>query len=204
MLKKVVLGLSVFVSAQASAVNLSVANNIQFLVVNGENVATSSWNPTRQVVLPAGKHQIAVRFDGEVREGNKDRLFTSRPYLLTVNLTQQDAMITLPSINSLSQAKAHFQRDPQWSLKQNSTVTLLPSVALEGQGVAAYRNVANLVESYNQKHGITMSEAPSNNSKSSTGTDMKKVETRLSLKAFYQQSTLEEQQAFKVWLASKS
>ncbi|MGF1687658.1 DUF2057 domain-containing protein [Photobacterium japonica] len=138
---------------------LAVGDGISLLVVDGKKVQSSFWSETESVNLPAGKHQVVVRFDGELKDGSKSRIYTTRPYLFELDVPEQNVEITLPRFSTLSQAKAHFQRGPEWTMSlADGASHALEYVELQGKGLAAYSDMEALVGEYNRQQGITFEE----------------------------------------------
>ncbi len=68
------------------------AQGITIYTINGKKVRASS----EPYQLLAGKNQIALRFDGKLREQGKKEHFQSKPYLLTLT-AQDDVQLTTVS-----------------------------------------------------------------------------------------------------------
>ncbi len=93
-------------SATTQAATLSVADKIELLAIDGKEVQSQGWSTVDSVELSEGKHQVVVRFDGEVKRGSKSTIYTTRPYLFEIDLAKTDVEITLPRLTTESQAKA--------------------------------------------------------------------------------------------------
>ncbi|MGF1724196.1 YccT family protein [Photobacterium nomapromontoriensis] len=193
------------------AATLSMGDNIKLLVVDGKKVASSFWTETESVPLAAGKHQVVVQFDGEVKSGSKTTIYTTQPYLFELDVPNEDATIVLPRLTSLSQAKAHFQRGPQWQLElANGAKTKLDYVVLEGNGFAAYRDMEALVAEYNRKQGITFEQGYAVDLEKTVVDVSDKGEVSITgdalaqLKLWYSKANVKEKVAFEQWMATQS
>ena len=190
---------------------LAAGNNIKLLVVDGKKVQSSFWSETSTVNLPAGKHQVVVQFDGEVKDGSKTRILTTRPYLFEMDVPKQDATITLPRLSTISQAKAYFQRGPEWSLElADGTSRTLDYVELQGKGLAAYSDMEALVADYNREHGITFEEGYAVDLEETVVEVTEKGEVNITgdalaqLKLWYSKANAEEKAAFEQWVKTQA
>ncbi|MEJ2762700.1 DUF2057 domain-containing protein [Photobacterium sp. MCCC 1A19761] len=192
------------------AATLSVGENIELLVVDGNAVESSFWSPTQSVELAPGKHQVVIRYDGELKNGSKAAMFTTRPYMFELEVPSQDASIVIPNLKTLSQAKAHFERGPEWQLAlADGSVKDLNYVELEGNGFGSFSNMEELVAAYNRMQGITFEQG--------YAVDLAKAAVEVSeqgevsitgdalaqLKLWYSKADAREKAAFKAWAAEQ-
>lgn len=70
-MKKILLLVALF-SGAVNAATLSVGNNLELLVVDGKEVKSGRFSHAENIELSEGKHQVVVRFDGEVKRGSKN------------------------------------------------------------------------------------------------------------------------------------
>ncbi|WP_434137267.1 YccT family protein [Photobacterium leiognathi] len=206
-MKKILLFAALF-SGAVNAATLSVSDNLELLVVDGKEVKSGRFSHAESVELSEGEHQVVVRFDGEVKRGSKTTIYTTRPYLFDVNMTSQDAEITLPRLTTESQAKAYFARDPQWTLETATGVTTLSAVELIGDGLGAYSDIPALVAEYNKKNGIIIENGtPVDLQKTVVEVDDKTGKVQITgdaltqLKLWYSKASQEEKKTFKIWMA---
>ncbi|MGF1699120.1 DUF2057 domain-containing protein [Photobacterium makurazakiensis] len=192
------------------AATLSTGKNIKLLVVDGKKVESSFWSEAESIELPEGKHQVVVRFDGEVKDGSKTTIYTTRPYLFELDVPKEDAAIVLPRLTTMSQAKAHFQRGPEWQLEiANGTTRDLDYVPLQGKGFAAYSDMEALVADYNREQGITFEQGYAVDLEQATVEVSDKGEVKISgdalaqLKLWYSKANTEEKAAFSQWVDSQ-
>ncbi|MDX1303207.1 DUF2057 domain-containing protein [Photobacterium sp.] len=207
-MKKLTLAALFMLSASVHAATLSTSENIELLVVDGKKVLSSYWSPTKSIELTNGKHQIVVRFDGEVKNGSKGTIFTTRPYLFDFNVADKDATIVLPNLTTLSQAKAHFERGADWSLEYaDGMKETIKYTELQGAGFAAFSDMEALVADYNSQNGIVFEQG--------YAVDLEKVAVQVTeqgevkitgdsltqLKMWYTKASDKEKKAFKIWMA---
>lgn len=205
-MKKLV-GLSlVLLSSGLQAATLSSGKNVELLVVDGKKVQSSFWSPTETVELQPGRHQIVLRFDGELKNGSKKTMYTTRPYLFEMDVPDDDATITLPRLASLSQAKAHFARGAQWQLElSDGSTQALSYVELHGKGMGAFKDMEALVADYNRQQGITFEQGYAVDLKQAAVEVTEQGEVTISgdalaqLKLWYSKANAEQKVAFKQW-----
>lgn len=207
-MKKLALVTLALLSVGAQAATLSTSKNIKFLVIDGKDVRSSSWSPTENVELSDGKHQIVVRFDGEVKSGSKKTtIYTTQPYLFDLDIKAKDATIVLPRLTSLSQAQAYFNGDATWNLEYNDGVKeTLDTVKLEGSGFGPFANMEKVVAQYNSDNGIVIENGYAVDlQKAAVKVDDKgKIEVTgdslTQLKMWYAKASDKDKKAFKTWL----
>lgn len=198
-------------SVSSHAATLAVADKVQLLAVDGKEIKSQGWTAVDSVELSAGKHQVVVRFDGEVKRGSKSTIYTTRPYLFEIDLAAGDAEITLPRLTTESQAKAFFERGAKWQLAMaDGTVQLLNGTELQGEGFAAYSDIEALVTAYNNENGIVIEKG--------NAVDLQKVAVNVDnqtgkveitgdaltqLKMWYTKASKTDKKDFKIWMAEK-
>ncbi len=202
------LAIMTLATAGVQAATLSTSKNIELLVIDGKKVESSYWSPTESVELADGKHQVVIRFDGEVKNGSKNTIYTTRPYLFDINVADKDAKIVLPTLTTLSQTKAYFDRGADWTLEYtDGTKEALKTVELKGDGFGSYSNMEELVAKYNSKHGIVFEQG--------YAVDLQEVAVKVDdegkvqitgdsltqLKMWYTKASAKEKKAFKIWAA---
>ncbi|MPX98157.1 DUF2057 domain-containing protein, partial [Salinivibrio sp. VYel6] len=168
-MKKVVgmgLVLSTLLAASVtSAAEITSAPNIEFVVVDGKEISFEDWAPQQTIELANGTHQLVMRFDGEVKRGSKEVIFTSRPYLFELDVDGRDATINIDTnLRVKTQATSYFDDNPQWQAEfDNGEVMPLEAVELKGDGFGAYADMEALVAEYNRENGIIIDQGESKN-----------------------------------------
>ncbi|MEC6880904.1 DUF2057 domain-containing protein [Photobacterium piscicola] len=198
-------------SVTAQAATLTVADKVKLLAVDGKEVKSQGWSEVDSVELTDGKHQVVVRFDGDVKRGSKTTIYTTRPYLFDIDLADQNAEITLPRLTTESQAKAFFERGATWQLALENGVTKpLVGVELQGDGFAAYSDIDAVITAYNRDNGIVMEQGNavdlqqiSVNVDNETGKVEITGDALIQLKMWYTKASKEDKKAFKIWMAEK-
>ncbi|WP_279146485.1 DUF2057 domain-containing protein [Photobacterium carnosum] len=198
-------------SVSSQAATLAVADKIQLLAVDGKEVIAQGWSAVDSVELSEGKHQVVVRFDGEVKRGSKSTIYTTRPYLFDIDLANVDAEITLPRLTTESQAIAFFDRGATWQLAmEDGSVKPLTAVELQGEGFAAYSDIEALVATYNSDNGIVIEKGNAVdlqqvavNVDNKTGKIEITGDALTQLKMWYTKASNNDKKAFKIWMAEK-
>nr|WP_152794873.1 MULTISPECIES: DUF2057 domain-containing protein [unclassified Salinivibrio] len=192
----------------AQAATITSARNIEFLVADGKEVTFESWAPQQSIELSEGTHQLVMRFDGEVKRGSKEVIFTSRPYLFELTVDGRDATIGVSSrLRSQSQAKSYFSSGPQWQAEfENGDVMPLEAVELEGDGFGAYADMEALVAEYNRENGIIIDQGESKNLNDvlvevdDQGKASIKGDALSQLKLWYTKASDQERKSFRRWI----
>lgn len=198
-------------SVTAQAATLTVADKVKLLAVDGKEVKSQGWSEVDSVELTDGKHQVVVRFDGDVKRGSKTTIYTTRPYLFDIDLAGKNAEIILPRLTTESQAKAFFERGATWQLAlENGAVKPLIGVELQGEGFAAYSDIEAVIAAYNRDNGIVIEQGNavdlqqvSVNVDNETGKVEITGDALIQLKMWYTKATKEDKKAFKIWMAEK-
>ncbi|WP_394165318.1 DUF2057 family protein [Photobacterium piscicola] len=198
-------------SVTAQAATLTVADKVKLLAVDGKEVKSQGWSEVDSVELTDGKHQVVVRFDGDVKRGSKTTIYTTRPYLFDIDLAGKNAEIILPRLTTESQAKAFFERGATWQLAlENGAVKPLVGVELQGEGFAAYSDIEAVIAAYNRDNGIVIEQGNavdlqqvSVNVDNETGKVEITGDALIQLKMWYTKATKEDKKAFKIWMAEK-
>ncbi|MEC6795878.1 DUF2057 domain-containing protein [Photobacterium sp. S4TG1] len=198
-------------SVTAQAATLTVADKVKLLAVDGKEVKSQGWSEVDSVELTDGKHQVVVRFDGDVKRGSKTTIYTTRPYLFDIDLAGKNAEIVLPRLTTESQAKAFFERGATWQLAlENGVVKPLVGVELQGEGFAAYSDIEAVIAAYNRDNGIVIEQGNavdlqqvSVNVDNKTGKVEITGDALIQLKMWYTKATKEDKKAFKIWMAEK-
>ncbi|OOE46103.1 DUF2057 domain-containing protein [Salinivibrio kushneri] len=197
-----------FAAGAAQAATITSARNIEFLVADGKEVTFESWAPQQSIELSEGTHQLVMRFDGEVKRGSKEVIFTSRPYLFELTVDGRDATIGVSSrLRSQSQAKSYFSSGPQWQAEfENGDVMPLEAVELEGDGFGAYADMEALVAEYNRANGIIIDQGESKNLNDvlvevdDQGQASIKGDALSQLKLWYTKASDQERKSFRRWI----
>ncbi|WP_407330897.1 DUF2057 family protein [Enterovibrio sp. 27052020O] len=205
-MKMLLVGLLAFAGI-AGATEITAKNGVEFLVVNGKDVKKIAADADKRLELAPGRYQVVARYDDEVKRGSKNVIFTSKPYVLDLDVTNDDLALVVPQFKFESQANAFF-RNPEWEVETVSTgkTETITSVLMTGSGFGSYNNMEKAVADFNRQNGIIIE-----------GGEAKDLEDVLvniddkgnvditgdaatQLKLWYTKATNEEKKAFKRWM----
>ncbi|RXJ74965.1 DUF2057 domain-containing protein [Veronia nyctiphanis] len=188
--------------------NLSASDGIKILAVDGKKAKFEHSLSEQLVSLADGKHQVVARFDDEVRDGSRKVIFTSKPYVFEIIMSDDDLELTLPRLTTDSQARAHFSRGPKWALvnEKSDEKILIDYERLPGIGFGGFGNIEKVIAEYNREKGIVLYSGQVSGSNdlvklkhdaqiSSQGND-----TLRQLQLWYTKASDEERKAFKRWM----
>lgn len=197
--------IAALVSFSAQAIDVEVGDNIELMVVNGKEVG-SLMTPAKQLDLPKGKHQLVIRYNASLKDGSRNKFFTSRPYIFEADI-QQATVISLPKMKRYTQVESHFQRGPQWTFEyQDGVSEPVKYEKLVGSGFSPYSDMEGLVAEYNQEKGISFTNNQFEKltdvavSVSESGEVSINGDATTQLKLWYTKATAEERKAFKLWM----
>jgi uncharacterized protein YccT (UPF0319 family) len=190
------------------AATLTSDRSVEFMVVNGKEVEFERWSPQQSIELDAGTHQVVMRFEGEVKRGNKEVVYTSRPYIFDIKVDSRNMTVGLDSrLSSQSQAASYFASGAKWQIEyENGEVTPIASTELEGDGFAAYADMEALVAQYNRANGIIIDQGETKNLNDvlvevdNQGQVSIKGDAVTQLKLWFSKASDEERKAFRRWM----
>ncbi|MDD1792994.1 DUF2057 domain-containing protein [Enterovibrio sp. ZSDZ42] len=194
-------------SGVVNAAEITAKNGVEFLVVDGKDVKKISSDADKRLELSPGRHQLVARYDDEVKRGSKNVIFTSKPYVFDLDVTNENVVLNVPKFRFESQAIAFF-RNPEWVLENVSTgkTTFISSTLMTGSGFGAFNNMEQVVADYNRQNGIIIEGGEAKDleevlvSVDKKGNVDIKGDTVTQLKLWYTKATNEEKKAFKRWM----
>ncbi|NGN98090.1 DUF2057 domain-containing protein [Grimontia sp. S25] len=194
-------------SGSVFAAQLSAENGLELLLINGKKAKSYGKHADKAVDLYPATYQIVARFDDEVKRGARSTIFTSKPYILTVAMGEDDLVLTIPRLKFESQATAFF-RKPSWTLTNKTTGlnTNLQSEKLVGSGFGSFKNMEQAIADYNRKNGIVFEDGQAQNleevlvSVEENGSVSIDGDTFTQLKLWYTKATDEEKKSFRKWM----
>ncbi|MGF1766043.1 DUF2057 domain-containing protein [Enterovibrio makurazakiensis] len=194
-------------SSIAGATEITAKNGVEFLVINGKNVKDLADDGDRRLDLTPGHYQIVARYDDEVKRGAKGVIFTSKPYVIDLEVANDSMALVVPKFKFESQAIAFF-RDPEWKIQSIATgkSKIIPSVLMTGSGFGSYNNMEDAVAKYNRKNGIIIEGGEAKDLEDVLVNIDEKGNVDITgdagtqLKLWYTKATNEEKKAFKRWM----
>ncbi|NOH71858.1 DUF2057 domain-containing protein [Vibrio pectenicida] len=202
------------VSYSALAVELDLASGISAPVLNGKKVKDDNLE------LVAGENQFVFEFAGKLKDGHKREYYSSRPYIVTLDVKDAKTLKVELVSNKLSKIETSVnKKQPIFEFTidgkrvQNSQQMLPPA-----DGAFPYYNVLLLVENYNKERGLVFDSGKvielkaelaklehgepvvSGERKTTTIAGVTETESTLQLKLWYLKASGEERKNFKRWM----
>ncbi|GAL25582.1 hypothetical protein JCM19239_523 [Vibrio variabilis] len=108
-----------------------------------------------------GQTQVVLRMDKKVGRSSTQSVYTSAPYVLTLNVTGDEVKVNHPVARSKQEAEAAFRTgSPEWRITQDGNTLQYTQEKLQGRdGFLPYSDVGELVAKHNEQRGITFSGA---------------------------------------------
>jgi len=212
-MKKVTTILALLLAQNSYALQLEGADDIEILAINGTKVESSLFSSDHALEIDAGYHQVVLRYSKDFDEENKTA--ESSPVIFNIDL-QQDTKISVANYNTLSKAENAIDKGLVWLVNNaDKQYEITDSVTLQDSGFLPFRDIEAVVATYNKKNNITIAE-PLKTTTTAVSTTKATVVgvtattsapslvkdqcTGLDQIALYQQSTLEQKKAFRMWL----
>ncbi|WP_237475524.1 DUF2057 family protein [Vibrio tetraodonis] len=202
------------VSYSAMAVELDLASGISVPVLNGKEVKDDNFE------LIEGENQLVFEFAGKLKDNNKRKYYSSRPYIVTLDLTGANTLQVELVSNKLNKIdRSVNKKQPIFEFKiDGKTVQDSQQMLPPAGGVFPYSNVPLLVESYNKERGLVFDSGKvvelkaelakleqgesvtSGERKTTTIAGVTETESTLQLKLWYLKASNEERKNFKRWM----
>ncbi|WP_252036604.1 MULTISPECIES: DUF2057 family protein [Vibrio] len=206
--------LATAISLPSLALDLDLGSGISAEILNGKKVKDESYE------LINGDNQFVFEFNGKLKDGHKREYYSSRPYIVTLDLENADILkVELVSNRLSSIEKKVDKREPIFKfIIDGKTVTDTQEMLPPAEGAFPYSNVPALVDAYNKERGLVFdsgkvvelkaelakleqSEAVgSGERKTTTIAGVVESENTLQLKLLYLRSSDEERKNFKRWM----
>ncbi|CAM3560642.1 hypothetical protein VA7868_01021 [Vibrio aerogenes CECT 7868] len=146
--------LGLLAASGVNAATISSEKAVEILALDGQALDSGRYVNDKTLEVAAGQHQLVIRYYGDVRKGSKSAIYSTPPYIFTVDLKQNDQVTILaPSLKSYSQAKAYFRRGAEWTLRyQDGTEKKIQYEKLTGKGLMPFTDIEKAIAAYNKKH----------------------------------------------------
>lgn len=214
-IKPIVLAvLATAVSLPSLALDLDLDSGISAEVLNGKKVKDENYE------LVKGDNQFVFEFSGKLKDGHKREYYSSRPYIVTLDLENADVLkVELVSNKFSNIEKKVNKREPIFKFTiDGKAVTDSQEMLPPAEGAFPYSNVPALVDTYNKERGLVFdsgkvvelkaelakleqSEPVATGEKATTTiAGVKESENTLQLKLWYLRASDEERKNFKRWM----
>lgn len=151
-MKKLSILLASMVSFYLPAAELTPAKGVSVLYINGQEAESKLGTNS----IDEGFNQIVIRMDKEVGRGSSGNVFTSKPYVLDIEVSGEKIRIDHPVARSKREAEIAFEGgQPQWDIRQDDKPLEYTQQVLKGKsGLFPYAGMAALLEKHNTQRGI--------------------------------------------------
>lgn len=206
--------LATAISLPSMALDLDLGSGISAEVLNGKKIKDENFE------LVKGDNQFVFEFSGKLKDGHKRKYYSSRPYIVTLDLENADVLkVELVSNRFSSVEKMVNKREPIFKFTiDGKVVTDSQEMLPPAEGAFPYSNVPALVDTYNKERGLVFdsgkvvelkaelakleqSEPLATGEKATTTiAGVKESENTLQLKLWYLRASDEERKNFKRWI----
>ncbi|MEI8608484.1 DUF2057 domain-containing protein [Enterovibrio sp. Hal110] len=179
----------------AHAAEIKTSAGIEFLAANGKEIELPESH--KSLELGAGRYQLVVRYENSLKNGQKEVLFTSSPYIVEVDIGESDLMLSIPKLRTEKHAESFF-RNPEWILTNQDDASSLrvQSKKLVGNGFLPYSNIEKAIVEYNKKNSLVFDNGKILSLKDAISSESNnydsQVDTVSQLKIWYNKATNEE------------
>ena len=197
------------------ALDIELANGISIEALNGEQYKEDNLSNIE------GENQFVFRFKGELKDSSKRKKYSSRPYIVTLDLKEVKTL----EVGLISSRYRVIERNvnkeaPIFVFKIDGQVVsdkqeMLPPL----RSILPYMDIPQLVREYNMSHGLTfdsgrvieLKEELAKIKQEKTASDtvvnppvklagVNETENTLELKLWYLKASKEERKLFKRWM----
>lgn len=210
-MKPIVLAvLATAISLPSLALDLDLDSGISAEVLNGKKIKDENYE------LIQGDNQFVFEFSGKLKDGHKREYYSSRPYIVTLDLENAEVLkVELVSNKFSSIEKKVNKREPIFKFTvDGKAVTDSQELLPPAEGAFPYSNVPALVDTYNKERGLVFDsgkvvelkaelaklELTSGEKKTTTIAGVTETENTLQLKLWYSRASDEERKNFKRWM----
>lgn len=218
-MKRISILLAYLVSLNLFAAELLPSKGVSILFINQQEAKSKLGSN----VIQKGFNQIVIRMDEELGRGSRADVFTSKPFILNLDVIGESITVAHPEARSVLEAEIVFRGDnPEWIVKQDGIETEYKQELLKGKsGLFPYSGMASLIEKHNTQRGIYFNNgqlidkpveakmlpvaaatavAVKPNPKAHTVKEDAVAGNVEQLKAWYLKSSTEERKAFRRWM----
>ncbi|MCC2523603.1 DUF2057 family protein [Vibrio coralliilyticus] len=206
--------LATAVSLPSLALDLDLGGGISAEVLNGKKIKNENYE------LVKGDNQFVFEFSGKLKNGHKREYYSSRPYIVTLDLENAEVLEVELISKRLDDIETRVsKREPIFKFViDGKTVTDSQEMLPPAEGAFPYSNVPALVDTYNKERGLVFdsgkvvelkaelakleqSEPLATGEKATTTiAGVKESENTLQLKLWYLRASDEERKNFKRWM----
>lgn len=202
------------VSLPSLALDLDLGGGISAEVLNGKKIKSEDYE------LVNGDNQFVFEFSGKLKNGHKREYYSSRPYIVTLDLENAEVLEVELISKRLDDIETRVsKREPIFKFViDGETVKDSQEMLPPAEGAFPYSNVPALVDTYNKERGLVFDSGkvvelkaelakleqsePLATGEKATATiaGVKESENTLQLKLWYLRASDEERKNFKRWM----
>nr|WP_282437210.1 DUF2057 family protein [Vibrio amylolyticus] len=135
-----------------NAATLIPSKGVSILYINGQEAEAKIGKNE----LLDGETQLVIRMDKQLGKGSSKKVFTSDPYVVTLNVTGEEIKLNHPVARSAGEAENAFRSgDPQWRISQDgSDISYTQEPLPKKKGMLPFMGLDTVVSDYNADKGI--------------------------------------------------
>lgn len=196
------------------ALDLDLGSGISAEVLNGKTIKDENYE------LVKGDNQFVFEFNGKLKDGHKREYYSSRPYIVTLDLSTAEKLeVELLSTKLNKIERWVDKKQPIFQFKiDGKTIADTQEMLPPAEGTFPYSNIPALVDTYNKERGLVFDSGKvvelkaelakleqseplaSGEKKNTTIAGVTETENTLQLKLWYLRASEEERKNFKRWM----
>ncbi|MGF1696116.1 DUF2057 domain-containing protein [Vibrio lamellibrachiae] len=135
-----------------NAATLIPSKGVSILYINGQEAEAKIGKNE----LLDGETQLVIRMDKQIGKGSSQKVFTSDPYVVSLNVTGNEIKLNHPVARSTSEAENAFRSgEPQWRISQDgSDISYTQEPLPKKKGMLPFMGLDTVVSDYNTDKGI--------------------------------------------------
>ncbi|NRB70033.1 MAG: DUF2057 family protein [Vibrio sp.] len=206
--------LATAISLPSMALDLDLGSGISAEVLNGKTIKDENYE------LVKGDNQFVFEFNGKLKDGHKREYYSSRPYIVTLDLENANMLkVELVSNKYSAIERKVNKRQPIFKFTiDGKTIADTQEMLPPAQGTFPYSNIPALVDTYNKERGLVFDSGKvvelkeelakleqsqplaSGERKTTTIAGVTESENTLQLKLWYLRASDEDRKNFKRWM----
>ncbi|AXN30949.1 DUF2057 family protein [Vibrio coralliilyticus] len=206
--------LATAISLPSMALDLDLGSGISAEVLNGKTIKDENYE------LVKGDNQFVFEFNGKLKDGHKREYYSSRPYIVTLDLSTAEKLeVELLSTKLNKIERWVDKKQPIFQFKiDGKTIADTQEMLPPAEGTFPYSNIPALVDTYNKERGLVFDSGKvvelkaelekleqsepfaSGEKKTTTIAGVTETENTLQLKLWYSRASDEERKNFKRWM----
>lgn len=148
--------LSSLVISSVNAATLVPKRGVDILYINGQ----SAVSKVGENKISEGFNQVVLRMNKDMSRGSSSDVFTSKPFVISFDVTGDEVVIDHPLARSTREAQKAFKtEEPKWIVKVDGSIVEYEQSMIEGKtGFLPFSGLEKRVAEHNEKRGIYFKE----------------------------------------------